>query len=201
MIAQEFALLAPERIVSLSLLVTHAGGKTARGKPSDVIRLLHSMFFLRTRHEMIVAAMNRIYHSKTMSDLNSPLYKRLYDLHADRLATRQPLTFYGVLGHFQAVFTHRVDDERLKQIRDAPYPKLVMCGTEDQLVNPINSKILAEKLQPAEYHIIQDAGHGLISEKPEEVNPILQSFIDRASKQRKQRKQSESQSATSVTQQ
>jgi pimeloyl-ACP methyl ester carboxylesterase len=53
---------------------------------------------------------------------------------------------------------------------------------EDKLVKTINSKILAEKLH-SEYQVVQDAGHGLLTEKPEEVNSILKSFLERASQQ------------------
>ena len=65
MIALELALLAPLRILSLSLLATHAGGFAVRAPMSGVRHILRSMI-IRDRHHLIENAMSMLYAGKTL---------------------------------------------------------------------------------------------------------------------------------------
>ena len=65
MIALELALLAPSRILSLTLLATHAGGLSSRTPISGIIHMFRSMT-ARNQHLLIENAMVMLYADKTL---------------------------------------------------------------------------------------------------------------------------------------
>lgn len=67
MIALEFALLAPERVLSLTLLATHAGGLAGRAPFVGVKHILCSLVF-RDEHLLIENALEMLYGPKTLND-------------------------------------------------------------------------------------------------------------------------------------
>jgi 3-oxoadipate enol-lactonase/4-carboxymuconolactone decarboxylase len=66
--------------------------------------------------------------------------------------------------------------ERLGEIRK---PVLVITGSEDRMMPPENSRLLADGIPGAELHIVEDAGHLFFQEKPQEVNGVLTAFFSR----------------------
>lgn len=142
MISQEIALLVPHRLLSLTLIVTHFGGATARAPLSGILSISYSLFGARTEDDQIRAAMKTLYSQSTYHNNNKHRYDRLYQHHKKRIANRVKPTLGGILGHFQAVMTHHVPYHDLLKIRAAGYPILIIVGTEDMLVNTQNSHIL-----------------------------------------------------------
>lgn len=67
MIALELALLAPERLLSLSLLATHAGGLAGRAPFVGVQHILRSLV-IRDEHLIIENALAMLYGAKTLTD-------------------------------------------------------------------------------------------------------------------------------------
>ena len=67
MIALEFALLAPERILSLSLLATHAGGLAGRAPIAGVASILRSMS-IRDAHSLTENTLTMLYGAKTLAN-------------------------------------------------------------------------------------------------------------------------------------
>jgi pimeloyl-ACP methyl ester carboxylesterase len=67
MIGLELALLAPHKLLSLSLLVTHAGGLAAQAPFLGIYHLLRS-FLIRDEHLQIQNALEMLYSPKTLSD-------------------------------------------------------------------------------------------------------------------------------------
>jgi pimeloyl-ACP methyl ester carboxylesterase len=67
MIALEFALLAPERILSLSLLATHAGGLAGRAPIAGVADILRSMS-MRDAHSLTENTLTMLYGVKTLAN-------------------------------------------------------------------------------------------------------------------------------------
>jgi len=56
-------------------------------------------------------------------------------------------------------------------------PTLVVCGEEDILKPRKFSKIIADRIQKAEFAVIPDSGHVTIFEKPDVLNSMLLGFI------------------------
>ena len=65
---------------------------------------------------------------------------------------------------------------RLGEIR---CPVLAITGSEDRMMPPGNSKLLAEGIPGAEIYIVEGAGHGFFFEKPDEVNRVLIDFFSK----------------------
>ena len=80
------------------------------------------------------------------------------------------------LGDFKACDAFDVM-ERLPSIE---IPVLVITSEEDKLTPPKYGIFLEEKIKTASRVHIQDAGHLVPAEKPEEVNQVILDFLDRA---------------------
>ncbi len=67
MIALEFALLARGRILSLTLMATHAGGLIGQA-PFTGLRLVFRSLTIRDEDELVKNALDMLYGTKTLSD-------------------------------------------------------------------------------------------------------------------------------------
>lgn len=83
MIALEFALLAPRRILSLSLMATHAGGLIGQA-PFIGIRLVLRSLVIKDEDRLVRNALEMLYGSKTLNDPEkhdvSEIVEELYSL-------------------------------------------------------------------------------------------------------------------------
>lgn len=57
-------------------------------------------------------------------------------------------------------------------------PCLIICGKYDQLTPVKYSKFFHDKIPNSVLHIIDKSGHGVMLEKPGEVNKAIMDFID-----------------------
>ncbi|CAF4348042.1 unnamed protein product, partial [Adineta steineri] len=122
MIALEFALLAPKRILSLTLLATHAGGLSGQAPFSGINHILQSML-LRDENAVIENVMAMLY-----------IYIwSFYDYHIERFRKRIHPSLSGLIGHIAAVVRHYISYADLLKIRYSPFECLIMVGTEDRL--------------------------------------------------------------------
>ncbi|KAJ3192465.1 hypothetical protein HK101_006526 [Irineochytrium annulatum] len=81
-----------------------------------------------------------------------------------------------------ACMTHWMSAQRLKEIRDARFPVLVMTGTEDNvLIQPSSSEYLKDALH-ARYVVFEGAGHAIRLQYPERHNAILEEHVRSACK-------------------
>ncbi len=58
-------------------------------------------------------------------------------------------------------------------------PSLIICGKSDRLTPLKYSEYLHEKIKNSELTIIQNAGHGVMMEKPDEVNKAIEDFCEK----------------------
>ncbi len=79
----------------------------------------------------------------------------------------------GAAGQMRALMTFNVK-RRLGEIR---HPVLVITGSEDRMMPPENSRLLAEGIQGARLHLVDGAGHAFYEERPDEVNRVLTEFF------------------------
>jgi 3-oxoadipate enol-lactonase len=168
MIAQELVLNHPQRVRSLILGATMAGGpraviagpqliqqwaSSAMLPPMQAIenglRFLYSDEFIAQNKERLVARALSLLH------LQAPLHA----------LQRQLMAVVGFNAH-----------SRLGQIR---CPTLVATGTDDKIIPAVNSHILAEGILDAELVRFEGAGHGFIAEKAKETNAAVLDFLSR----------------------
>ncbi|CAF0874511.1 unnamed protein product [Adineta steineri] len=169
MIALEFALLAPKRILSLTLLATHAGGLSGQAPFAGINHILQSML-LRDENAVIENVMAMLYSKKTLADPEKR--KSFYDYHIERFRKRIPPSLSGLIGHLAAVVRHYISYADLLKIRYSPFECLIMVGTEDRLVREANSYML-QRVLGCRLIKCDGAGHGLQGECVEEINQEL----------------------------
>ncbi len=163
MVAQELALAAPERLLSLSLIATHAGG------PLGIVPTLQGL--------KLFARANLLPEKDRPKALVDLLYPPVYrsqvklELLSDRLqaglkSRAEPKTLRSQLF---AVVTHDTR-RRLDQIRT---PTLVVKPEQDLLVRPRHSELLLARIPGARLLSLPEAGHGCVFQCAKRVNAAL----------------------------
>ncbi|CAJ1353351.1 unnamed protein product [Effrenium voratum] len=198
MIAQELAILAPERTASLALLATYSSARLALPTVKALLDLLRSTGWLtRDMKEMARASMrlnfpedwlvqtqsSELHEGKEVThqrrankalilmalevppELKSKGFKPPPRTHPDEMAKQ-----------LTAVLTHHVGKGRCAELRRRKVPVLVLTGSQDCLVRPVNSTIIAEHFD-TQVHVLDGVGHGLIFQDADAVNRLLESNI------------------------
>eukprot|EP01134_Creolimax_fragrantissima_P002933 CFRG2933T1 len=173
MIAQELALLVPERILSLTLIATFSDGLHLRRMPhfSGVLKFLHtSVSFWKGDEEHTDSMMRFLYTQRTIDENDEELKNIHYTIINDG-----PVNLFGHVLQFIATITHHLSNERLKLLRFQPFKTFVISGAEDDAVPIRNSQWIAANLN-AELYTVEHAGHGVTMEKSADVNKRLHEF-------------------------
>lgn len=96
---------------------------------------------------------------------------RLRELALERMAEIRPSVLHGDLMACDS-FDRRAD---LGAVRT---PTLIVCGAEDQMTPPRYSQYLHQQIAGSVLHIVPDAGHMVMLEKPEPVADCLAGFLE-----------------------
>jgi 3-oxoadipate enol-lactonase len=168
MIAQHIALDHRERMRSLVLACTTAGGRS--GTPPW--RLLASAAvrpLVGTRRSFPLVA-PLLYAAATLRDQPDRVADDLDRRMAD---STSPLTLYAQLG---AIAGH---DTRSRLPELGGMPTLVVHGLEDRLVPPARGRELAELVPGAHLETIPDCGHLLTTDAEEQTAGAILAHLDR----------------------
>jgi pimeloyl-ACP methyl ester carboxylesterase len=162
MIAQELALLCPERLDRLVLACTHCGGLKSVRADWRVLHVLASPFIAPE------LKLNRlvpfIYHPQT------PRERIERDLKVIR--SHQP-TFRGLMQQLTAIVSWHAWS-RLPRIKAET---LVIHGEDDLLVPPGNARILADRIPGARLTLLPRASHVFPTDQPELTRSALFDFL------------------------
>lgn len=165
MIAQELVLHYPKRVDCLVLGCTTCGGPQATLAPLPVLEKLLAPPEI-PREEAI---------RRQWPVMFTPEFvKRRPDI-LDRLTERSlahPTPLYSAVRQTMAIQRFNTYG-RLGQI---VAPTLVVSGSEDLLVPPANSHLLANRIPGASLELIPQAGHGFFWEYPEMLVDLLSEF-------------------------
>jgi len=170
-VAQELALLHPERVRSLALLSTFAA-QSPRGRALlEAWRALYPLAFkdpsLRKPWELQAYSWlftDRFWRSE--ANVRAAL----------RFASTQPQqTPQGFLGQVDAALSHDTR-ERLPRLA---VPALVIHGELDQLSAKANGEELARLIPGAELRMLPEVGHAVNLEGQRQVNPALRALWKR----------------------
>jgi pimeloyl-ACP methyl ester carboxylesterase len=166
LIAQQVALSAPDRMLSLALLCTfHRGPQGASLTPSLLLSAIRMRIGTRamrrrafTEIVMPAAYLNTVDRERLAEDL-APLFGR-------DLAEQPPIVMAQVraMSRFDA-------STRLAQL--AAIPTLVMSATHDRIARPEYGRALAAAIPGARYVEIPDAGHGVTIQLAAKTNELL----------------------------
>ena len=165
LMAQELALTAPERVLSLCLTATHPGIAHAVVNPD-------AMAMLMKRGEMTPAE---------AAEASVP-YNYAPATPRERIeedwAVRFPLAETNDGYMAQAVGTSQWDG--FDRVGGITAPTMVLHGELDALVPPDNGRILAERIPGAELVLVPDANHVLMTDQPEQVTKVLLDWLDQS---------------------
>lgn len=158
-IAIHLAIEHPENVLGLGLL---GAGARLRVHPEILQNTASETTFQRAVETIIDRA------------FSAEAPERLVELAAQRMAETRP----SVL-HADFLACDAFDEtDRISQITQ---PTLVITGAEDRLTPPRYAQFMADKLPAAERHLIPQAGHMVMLEKPGEVAQLLKVFLDELS--------------------
>jgi 3-oxoadipate enol-lactonase len=161
MIAQEVAAGSPERVDKLVLCCTTPGGAATVPMPDVTVRLFAEAATLEPE-----VALRRFVENALAADASAELIQELYELRVAnppdpagwQAQAAAGLTFQGVDGAITA-------------------PTLIVTGTEDNVVDPRNSDVLAERIPGAEVQRIDRTGHLFFWEQPGAFVSIVSEFL------------------------
>ncbi len=171
MIAQELAINYPDRVNKLVLACTFAardetGGPTAEGAKAKEL------------YSKSPPSMARIMkYSDTLSHLvfNRRSY-RIFVAPMMMLVSRfaRSSAAIGFSGQLDAILAHNTID-RLKQIQA---PTLVITGTQDRLIKPASSEVLARLIPKAKLVKIEGGSHAFSIEMSSQFNREVLNFLE-----------------------
>ena len=161
MIAQELAVIAPERVDKLVLGCTTAGGPDAVPMPEVTLALLTESASLAPE-----VALRRFVENALGENPPAELVDELFALRV--LNPPDPagwqaqaaagMGFQGVAGEITA-------------------PTLVLAGTADNVVDYRNAALLAARIPGARVELLEGSGHLFFWEQPDECVRILNDFL------------------------
>jgi pimeloyl-ACP methyl ester carboxylesterase len=176
MVAQEIALGHPQRVRSLSLLVTHAGGLRNLLPPLRGLALF-ARGFLGPRSQRALAIERLIFpdaYLKTRTDVGR-MRSVLRDHVVDAASARDRLA------QIAAVLTHRTA-RRLGALEGMP--TLVVKAALDVLVRPSECHRLHRLIPGSRLVELPDAGHALLYQCADRINALLLEHLMAADAQR-----------------
>jgi pimeloyl-ACP methyl ester carboxylesterase len=165
-IAHQLALDAPERVLSLALLCTFSRGKDAARLTPDIAWMgLRTRIGTRRmrRNAFLELIMPQAYLAGTDRDR---LADRLAQLIGRDLADQPAIA----MKQLRAMARHDSCD-RLSELQRIP--TLVVSAAHDRIALPRYSRQLAQAIAAARYMEIEDAGHAVTLQKPDQINGLL----------------------------
>jgi pimeloyl-ACP methyl ester carboxylesterase len=165
-ITQEFIRQFPDRIKSLVLCATMAGGPSATYAVASVVRVMRDLDGLSPEQ-----AARRIWKVTY-----APLYLTEHTELAEEQMRREialPTPLHAADLQFQA-FAEFDGSELLPEIRK---PTLILTGDLDQLISPKNSRKMADLIPGATLIVIPGAGHRVMWEATDECVSHIITFV------------------------
>lgn len=168
MIAQEFALQYPKRVLSLTLGCTSAGGTTAVRADKEATQMLMERSNM-TRKEALEAPIPFIYNPATPRERidEDVAIRRRWFPRAEAYSAQ----LQGILAW-----------EAYSRIAAIRVPTLVVHGELDRLVPPGNGKLIAERIPRAKLVMIPHASHLFVTDQPEASHQAILNFLNEQTK-------------------
>ncbi|KAK0548518.1 hypothetical protein OC846_001339 [Tilletia horrida] len=196
MITLELAKIAPERFASIMLVSTTSGQgwgekslltslPPARGV-ATIGKLMGGGGFGMGENARARAVVEMLFPQKWLSEKHDkhPEGKTnreaMQEVIQWRAAFARQAPFHGGASQIGAVLTHRVTNKELAEINKNIPVITIMTGDEDNLVNPLNSEHLAENMPRARLIKLENCGHAISIQRPEEIHKALDEDIPKA---------------------
>jgi pimeloyl-ACP methyl ester carboxylesterase len=170
-IAQELALLHPDKVNRLVLYGASCGGKENIPQSPEVVKILSDIVNnrLQDQEKALSVSYPLSWIKSHLNDISLPQSKEI--ISPDTLKKQ----FNIVEGWFATNWSGVCS-----QLSKITIPTLVITGTEDVAVPAANSLIITAKIPGSWLVQIEDAGHGLMYQYPEKLSKVLQTFLSTA---------------------
>lgn len=168
MIAQEFALTAPQHIQSLTLIVTHPGGLRSLLPPFKGWSFFLKAQCARSSQKRIEALSHLLIPPTRLAHLD---LDRVYQKLTTEFTPRPPASVR--LRHLWAIMRHNTQ----KRLSALVCPTLIIQAQQDYLVHPKGSMRLYTLLPHSQFLSIEEAGHGIIRQEPSPINSDILEFL------------------------
>lgn len=166
-IAQELALLHPEKVNRLILYGASCGGKENIPQSPEVVKILSDVVNNRLQDPQKALSVTfplswikshpHFTFPQPKETISPSTLKQQFNIVEDWFATN----WNGICSQLSKIST----------------PTLVITGTEDVAVPPANSLIIAAKIPGSWLVQIRGAGHGLMYQYPDKLSKVLQTFL------------------------
>jgi pimeloyl-ACP methyl ester carboxylesterase len=180
-IAQQLAIMYPDKVNSLVLVGSSCGGKDHTPKPPE---------FLKLQSEIVNKSLNNVSISQeemkalVSASLGSG-WIRLHPESLENIPTLQqakPGLSPDAMNNQNNVGKHWEDNPNWSgacdKLAKIAKPTLVITGTDDNNYQPhVNSLKIVEKIPGAWLIQIKDAGHAIMDQYPEEIGKIVNTFL------------------------
>jgi len=164
-IAQELALGFPAKVARLILVAGSCGGSESVPMQPGTMALLTDKS--GTVHEVTSRMFSLLFPPSWLARHDPARYcPDIDEIPGNSIVARQAYAFSAWVGSFT----------RLGEIRS---PALVITGSEDVIVPPVNSRIISELIPGSELVVIPGAGHGLMYQEPDRFCDSVLEFLGR----------------------
>lgn len=170
MISLEVASRIPDRLFSLSLCVTHAGG-TKTAVPWKGVKGMYSSSTAKRRRALLDSMMTLFYSDAFNQTEEGQRWK---EYHYETWITPN---YWAATGQLLAIARHYVSYARLAEIAKHDFPIGIFCGTDDALIKPTHSHLLHESMEGSKLFIYEGAGHMINLEAADAYNRDLESMF------------------------
>ena len=166
-IAQELALLHPEKVNRLILYGASCGGKENIPQSPEVVKILSDIVNNRLRDpEKALSVTFPLSWIKSHPHFTFPQPKETISLSTLKQQ-------FNIVEDWFATNWNSI----CSQLSKISTPTLIITGTEDVAVPPANSLIIAAKIPGSWLVQIRGAGHGLMYQYPDKLSKVLQTFL------------------------
>jgi len=170
MVAQEFAINYPQRLLKLILASTYTNGEEAKNISAGMIRALGVG---DNPSEKDVENIDVVSFVSGMTGLsyNRRLYKALL-IPSTKIYAR----FRG-FGRLMNIFRASSTCDTVDRLHLIKAPTLIICGSDDKVVPPIASDILASKVPNSKLVKLENGSHAIHMEMHRRFNREVLSFL------------------------
>jgi pimeloyl-ACP methyl ester carboxylesterase len=163
MVAQALAVEHPERVDRLVLACTTPGGERAFPFPEGTVRLL-----AEAQQMEPLVALRRFVENALAPGAPEVLVDEIYGF---RVAGPPDPAGWQAQAAAAAAF------DGFDRLGEIAAPTLVLHGTDDQVVDPRNARLLCERIAGARVELIEGAGHLFFWERPETTAQLVGEFL------------------------
>ena len=156
MVAQQLALRHPDRLRTLALGCTYAGGAGSALTDPAVFQRLSASWATGDRDRILRTAWEINVSDRFAGDEDA--YQAFRSA-----ALELPVSMKVIAAQLQAIAVHDTS-ERLREIA---VPTLVIHGDEDRMLGVANGRLIAEKIPQARLEVLEGVGHLFWVEEPE----------------------------------